>query len=99
MVEEYWQRRHLAAAEAEDEERLYWEERRRYEEDYLEWCRRGAMGPFPSGRARPPFPGPAPFFQGGGGPLRHHSESSDDRHVLARHAEIYPKEEELQVSM
>lgn len=24
------------------------------------------------------------------------TESSDDRHVMARHAEIYPKEEELQ---
>lgn len=28
--------------------------------------------------------------------MRHHTESSDDRHVLARHAEIYPKEDELQ---
>lgn len=102
LVEEYWQRRQLAAAEAEDEERLYWEERRRYEEDYLEWCRRGAMGPFPRS-GPPPFGPPGPprvghapppggFF--GRGP--HHGESSDDRHVLARHAEIYPKEEELQ---
>lgn len=69
MYEEYWQRRHMASAEAEDEERLYWEERRRYEEDYMEWCRRGAMGPFPGGRGRPPFPGPPPFFQGGSGNL------------------------------
>ncbi|GLV44025.1 Zinc-finger protein at 72D [Carabus blaptoides fortunei] len=97
MAEEYWQRRHMAAAEAEEEDRLYWEERRRYEEDYLEWCRRGAMGPFPPGRGRPPFPAggpPPPFFQGG--PIGHRTESSDDRHVLARHAEIYPKEDELQ---
>lgn len=34
------------------------------------------------------------FFQGG--PMRHHQESNEDRHVLARHAEIYPKEDELQ---
>lgn len=67
MYEEYWQRRHMASAEAEEEERMYWEERRRYEEDYMEWCRRGAMGPFPAGRGRPPFPGPPPFFQGGAG--------------------------------
>lgn len=28
--------------------------------------------------------------------MGHRTESSDDRHVLARHAEIYPKEDELQ---
>lgn len=45
-------------AAEDEEERMYWEERRRYEEDYMEWCRRGNMGPFP--RGRPPFPGGAP---------------------------------------
>lgn len=33
------------------------------------------------------------FFQG---PPARRVESSDDRHVMARHSEIYPKEEELQ---
>lgn len=42
----------------DEDERLYWEERRRYEEDYMEWCRRGNMGPFP--RGRPPYPGNVP---------------------------------------
>lgn len=56
LREEYWQRRHMAAED--EEERMYWEERRRYEEDYMEWCRRGNMGPFP--RGRPPFPGSGP---------------------------------------
>lgn len=42
----------------DEDERLYWEERRRYEEDYMEWCRRGNMGPFP--RGRPPYPGSVP---------------------------------------
>ncbi|XP_056642974.1 zinc finger RNA-binding protein-like isoform X4 [Diorhabda carinulata] len=60
----------------------YWD--RRYEEEYM------GMGPFHRGR---PFPGgPPPFF--GGMPRR--TESSDDKHVMARHAEIYPKEDELQ---
>lgn len=61
-MNQYWQRRHMAVAEAEEEDRIYWEERRRYEEDYLDWCRRGALGPFPPGRGRPPFPagGPPP---------------------------------------
>ncbi|XP_018334589.1 zinc finger RNA-binding protein [Agrilus planipennis] len=92
LREEYWQRRHMAAED--EEERMYWEERRRYEEDYMEWCRRGNMGPFP--RPRPPFPGsaPLPYFQGP--PMARRAESSDDRHVMARHSEIYPKEEELQ---
>ncbi|GJQ85833.1 putative zinc ion binding protein [Trypoxylus dichotomus] len=92
LREEYWQRRHMAAED--EEERMYWEERRRYEEDYMEWCRRGNMGPFP--RGRPPFPGsgPPPFYQGQ--QMARRIESSDDRHVMARHSEIYPKEEELQ---
>lgn len=33
------------------------------------------------------------YFQGG---VPRRTESSDDRHVMARHSEIYPKEEELQ---
>lgn len=55
LREEYWQRRHMAAED--EEERLYWEERRRFEEDYMDWCRRGNLGPFP--RGRPSFPGGA----------------------------------------
>lgn len=42
-------------AAEDEEERLYWEERRRFEEDYMDWCRRGNLGPFP--RGRPAFPG------------------------------------------
>nr|XP_023015785.1 zinc finger RNA-binding protein-like isoform X2 [Leptinotarsa decemlineata] len=65
----------------EADEGLYWEDHRRYDE-YM------GMGPF----SRRPYPvGPPPFFQGA-----RRWESSDDRHVMARHAEIYPKEEELQ---
>ncbi|KAL1489384.1 hypothetical protein ABEB36_014291 [Hypothenemus hampei] len=87
MREEFWARRH--GFNMDDEESMYWEDRRRYEE-YMEMVNRGA--PFPRGR---PFPGGPPFFPGGPGPRR--AESSDDRHVMAKHAEIYPKEEELQV--
>lgn len=75
----------------------------------MEMARRGNMGPYLRGR---PFPGGAPpvnfavdscfrsvqcvmfqYFQGG---MPRRTESSDDRHVMARHSEIYPKEEELQ---
>ncbi|KAG7166640.1 Zinc finger RNA-binding protein-like 1 [Homarus americanus] len=74
---------------------LHWEDRRRYEEEceYHDWCRcypRGLLGPppmMPPGMPRPP--GMPPMM-----PMRR-PDSSDDRHVLAKHAEIYPKEEEL----
>ncbi|CAG9768765.1 unnamed protein product [Ceutorhynchus assimilis] len=87
MREEYWARRH--GFNMEDEESMYWEDRRRYEE-YIDMMNRG--GPFPRGR---PFPGGPPFFPGGHTPRR--ADSNDDRHVMAKHTEIYPKEEELQV--
>lgn len=78
-----------------DEEMMYWEERRRYEEEfeYFEWYRRygrGLGGPIPGPR---PFPGP-PMMMYQGVPRRH--DSSDDRHVIAHHSTIYPKEEELE---
>ncbi|XP_069948554.1 zinc finger RNA-binding protein isoform X2 [Cherax quadricarinatus] len=97
LREEMWRRREEERL-LEEEERWYWEERRRYEEEceYLDWCRRYPRGPpgpppmMPPGMPRPPFmPGMPPMM-----PMRR-PDSSDDRHVLAKHAEIYPKEEEL----
>ncbi|XP_068230966.1 zinc finger RNA-binding protein isoform X4 [Palaemon carinicauda] len=97
LREEMWRRREEERL-LEEEERWYWEERRRYEEEceYLDWCRRYPRGPpgpppmMPPGMPRPPFmPGMPPMM-----PIRR-PDSSDDRHVLAKHAEIYPKEEEL----
>ena len=86
MQEEYWNRRRMAEAEMDDEDRVYWEERRRFDDEY-NWRN------FP-GRGRPaPLMG-GPFFNNMMNPRR--IESADDRHVVARHAEIYPKEEELQ---
>ncbi|XP_055909258.1 zinc finger RNA-binding protein 2 [Eupeodes corollae] len=77
---------------------MYWDERRRFDEefDYGNWMQRGFQGVGPRG---------APFIgRGAGGPPGHpffgmmpgrRPESTDDRHAIARHAEIYPKEEEL----
>uniref|UniRef100_A0A6B2EGK9 Zinc finger RNA-binding protein n=1 Tax=Phlebotomus kandelakii TaxID=1109342 RepID=A0A6B2EGK9_9DIPT len=98
MQEEYWSRRRMADADLDDDERMYWEERRRFEEefDYMNWMQRGFPGVGPRGphmaRGGPPMG--HPFF--GGIMTGRRPESSDDRHVVARHAEIYPKEEELQ---
>lgn len=88
MQEEFWNRRR--ESEMDDEERIYWEERRRFEEESGDvgqpWMPRNFRG----------IPGRAPLI---GFPMFNNGrriESLDDRHVVARHAEIYPKEEELQ---
>lgn len=80
---------------------MYWDERRRFDDefDYGNWMQRGFQGagprsgPFMGGRGAGGPPG-HPFF--GMMPGRR-PESTDDRHAIARHAEIYPKEEELKV--
>lgn len=95
MQEEYWNRRRMQEGDLEEEDRVYWDERRRFEDefDYMNWMQRGGYGARPH-LGRPPGPPHChPFF--GMMPGRR-PESSDDRHVVARHAEIYPKEEELQ---
>ncbi|XP_032452730.1 zinc finger RNA-binding protein isoform X4 [Nasonia vitripennis] len=78
-----------------DEEMMYWEERRRYEEDceYYEWYRRYGRGPGAPPMPRP-FPGPPPMMMFPGPQRR--PDTSDDKHVIAHHSTIYPKEEELQ---
>ncbi|XP_012234594.1 zinc finger RNA-binding protein isoform X2 [Linepithema humile] len=77
-----------------DEEMMYWEERRRYEEEceYYEWYRRYGRGPGAPPIPRP-FPGPPPMMMFPGPQRR--PDSSDDKHVLAHHTTIYPKEQEL----
>ncbi|KAJ6633776.1 Zinc finger RNA-binding protein 2 [Pseudolycoriella hygida] len=87
---EYWNRQRNMGGEDGDDDPMYWDERRRFEDefDYMGWARGGGFGP-----RGPHMRGPPPFF--GMMPGRR-PESSDDRHVVARHAEIYPKEEELQ---
>lgn len=88
MQDDVWTRRQ---GDMEDDERLYWEQRR-FEEE----CGGGnEMGPWNRGFPRMPGPGRPmgfpPNFNNG-----RRIESLDDRHVITRHAEIYPKEEELQ---
>lgn len=55
LREEIWARRHYNMPG--DDEGMYWDDRRRYEEEYMDMVRHGNMGPFPRGR---PFPGGAP---------------------------------------
>lgn len=91
MQAEYWNRsRNLA--EDTDDDPMYWDERRRFESEmeYNMGWNRGYPGP-----RGPHMRGPPPPFYGGAMPGRR-IESYDDRHVVAKHAEIYPKEEELQ---
>lgn len=82
---------------------MFWDEQRRRnqyddEYDYNNWLARSFGGPqrgFGGGRHGN---GPPPIFgmMPAGANMRR-PESSDDRHAIARHAEIYPKEEELQL--
>lgn len=67
------------------EEERYWEGMRHHEEMYLEWLRRG--GP-QSGMPPPPRGG---FMEM---PSKR-QENEIDRHVLAKHNTIYPKEPEV----
>ena len=90
MQEEFWNRRR--DTDMDDEERVYWEKQRRFEEEcggVGELGQPWARG-FAAVRGRAPLVG-FPMFNNG-----RRIESLDDRHVIARHAEIYPKEEELQ---
>lgn len=65
------------------EEQYFWEERQRYQEEleYYEWQR------IHGGKVG--LPPPPPFSQ-------RKPDSSDDRHVMAKHTAIYPNEQELQ---
>lgn len=77
-----------------DEEMMYWEEHRRYEQDYeyYEWHRHCGRGPGAPPIPRP-FPGPPMMIYSG--PPQRRLDTSDDKHVIAHHSAIYPKDDEL----
>jgi zinc finger RNA-binding protein len=103
MQEEFWNRRrgiNTGSAggggdnDINDEDRMFWDGGARGGNGYEDYP--GYRGYGRGGRGHPigpPLMGGHPFF--GMIPGRR-PESSDDRHVVARHAEIYPKEESLQ---
>ncbi|XP_018010676.1 zinc finger RNA-binding protein isoform X2 [Hyalella azteca] len=106
--EEVWRRREEELL-LEQEERFLYDRSRRIDEpyDYMDWCQRFPphRGPPPLPRPHhlgmgppPPHPmmGPRhPFMHQGPPAMMRRPDSSDDRHVMARHADIYPSEEEL----
>lgn len=94
MQEEFWNRRRMTESEMDDDERMFWEERRRFEDEMGGGGGPGNWNPsFPMrGRPMMGYP-PMNMFN----PMNNRRvETLDDRHVIARHAEVYPKEEELQ---
>ncbi|XP_031621763.1 zinc finger RNA-binding protein isoform X2 [Contarinia nasturtii] len=101
MQADFWNRQRNLGDDSNDiGDGMYWDERRRFDNEFdnmpynIPWNRG-----FPPGRPAPPFiraPMHAPFF-GMVPPGRARPETFDDRHVVAKHAEIYPKEEELQL--
>jgi len=97
MKEEFWRRRDDEMRVMEQEERIYWEERRRFEEEmeYYEWYRRFGRDP----RGMPPPPRAFGGMGGMGPPpmvVMRRPPNSDDRHVSAKHTQIYPSSDELQ---
>lgn len=86
---EMWNPRFQEEGTMHDEK--YWESQRRFEEEvnYGSWMQRMA------GRGGDPGMGPNGYPVRPG--MERRVESSDDRHMVAKHAEIYPKVEELQV--
>ncbi|XP_055316547.1 zinc finger RNA-binding protein isoform X2 [Sitodiplosis mosellana] len=101
MQADFWNRQRNLGDDNNDDG-MYWEERRRgFDNEFdnmpynIPWNR----GFPPGARPAPPFiRAPMPFgFGMMGPPGRARPESFDDRHVVAKHAEIYPKEEELQL--
>ncbi|XP_060804389.1 zinc finger RNA-binding protein isoform X2 [Amyelois transitella] len=79
--DELWARRRLHEG-MEEEDRGYWE---------------GGMEPWWPRGPLPPHHHHHHHGMGMGyGPVARRPETSDDRHVLAKHAEIYPSEQELQ---
>lgn len=98
MQSDFWGRQRNMNDDSNDDP-MYWHENRRFDGEYdMPWNAPWSRPGFPPGMPRPgPFMRPPmpPLF--GMMPGRGRPESFDDRHVIARHAEIYPKEEELQV--
>ncbi|XP_022105788.1 zinc finger RNA-binding protein-like isoform X2 [Acanthaster planci] len=70
------------------EEERYWEERRLFDEEmeFFEWQRRRGI----------PHPRPVPPKMPGQMDITKRPDSEIDRHVMAKHAAIYPSEVELQ---
>ncbi|XP_073960181.1 zinc finger RNA-binding protein-like isoform X2 [Choristoneura fumiferana] len=78
--DELWARRRMHDGMEEDE-RAYWE---------------GGMEPWwPRGPVPPPLHHHHPGMGMGYGGVGRRPETSDDRHVVAKHAEIYPSEQQL----
>ncbi|KAL5282244.1 ZFR family protein [Megaselia abdita] len=104
MQAEYYNRRNNMNL-GNEEEPIYWDERQRYDDEmnYSGWSstQRGGSNRsvFGSGRIGPM--GGFPQFFGSNMNANmmqlRRPESSDDRHAIARHVDIYPKEEELQI--
>ncbi|KAF2366065.1 DZF domain [Trinorchestia longiramus] len=103
--EEVWRRREEELM-LEQEERFMYDRSRRMDEpyDYMEWCQRFPphRGPPPRphhlGMGPPPHPmmGPRhPFMHQGPPAIMRRPDTSDDRHVISKHADIYPLEDEL----
>ena len=104
--QDFWRRREEEFRQMEEEERMFWQERRIFNDEYPvpppqeyhEMMRHYGPGQrrgFPPGAASggPAVPLiPPGFFVP---PMMRRPETIDDRHVMAKHADIYPGDESL----
>jgi zinc finger RNA-binding protein len=104
--EDFWRRREEEFRQMEEEERAYFKERRIFEEefpqppDFHEMMRHyGGPGNVPGPRNMRGFGGgssgpmvPPGFFVP---PMMRRPETIDDRHVIAKHSDIYPGDDAL----
>jgi len=86
--EEFWKRREDEFRMMEDEERMYWSKRRRFEEEMDDINSYQRMSWAPQGRFGPNFGNP--HF------MMRRPDTLDDRHCMAKHETIYPGEKELE---
>ena len=102
--EDFWKRREEEFRMMEEEEKSFWDERRKFEEEQQHGrFHRGGM-PMPYGpgpRFGMPMGGPTHGPMGplgpmyGYPPMMRRPETIDDRHVIAKHSDVFPGEEEL----
>lgn len=107
--EDFWRRREEEFRQMEEEERAYWQERRMFEDEFPPDYHPDMMRHFGGAGNAPPGPRMRGFGGGGGGgapvpmmppgffgpPMMRRPETIDDRHVMAKHSDIYPGDDVL----
>ena len=105
--EDFWRRREEEFRQMEEEERVYWQERRIFDEEFPQPPEfHEMMRHYGGGGSSGAGPRNMRGYGGGGGtsgpphgffvpPMMRRPETIDDRHVIAKHTDIYPGDDTL----